>query len=287
MITSNRTATGPVSDRYGKPNLLHYLAQRIWGAVLLGSVVCSPAVLFSQTEEIGEESAPKGVIFNKEFSIGGGLHTNGFNLNLQFAKIPKYYLTRFWQIEFAEIKHPKEFKQSYDRLPVWTVNSPKSFVFGKQNNFYVFKLGYGEKRYFTDKGRKKGLAIGVNYLGGVSLGLLKPYYLDLVYPVNRPEQFELRSEPYSEENAVYFLNPNVIYGASGIGMGWDGIRPLPGGFAKAGLVFDWGAFDEMLKALEVGVMVDVYYKKVPLMVTQHNYPFFVNLYVNAHLGKRY
>lgn len=230
------------------------------------------------TKKDGEKD--KSIVFDREFSIGGGLHTHGFNVVFTSARIPKYYLTRFWQIELGEIKHPKEYKQNFDRLP--GVSSPKSFIFGKQNNLYFLRAGYGEKRYLSDKGRKKGLAVGINYAFGVNLGLLKPYYLDLVYPPS-----ELRSERYSEENATYFLNPNNIYGASGIGKGWDGLRPLPGGYVKAGLLFDWGAFDELLKCLEVGVMLDVFYKKAPIMVTERNRPFFLNLYLNIHFGKRW
>ena len=42
----------------------------------------------------------------------------------------------------------------------------------------MLRVGMGAKRYFSEKAKRKGIAIGINYQAGVSLGLLKPYYLD-------------------------------------------------------------------------------------------------------------
>jgi hypothetical protein len=58
------------------------------------------------------------------------------------------------------------------------------------------------------------------------------------------------------------------------------------------LHFDWGAFDEFVKAMEAGVMVDFYFKKVPIMVETangdiENSPLFINLFINIQLGKRW
>jgi hypothetical protein len=60
----------------------------------------------------------------------------------------------------------------------------------------------------------------------------------------------------------------------------------PGGHAKAALHLDWGAFDEVIRALEVGIMIDVYAKQVPIMLTEDNKPYFINFYFSAELGKR-
>lgn len=239
-------------------------------------------------EVLDKNGDPKkvGIIYNTEFAIGGGVHTNGFNLSFQYGWLKKYYLTKIFYADFGMLKHPKEYRQSYDYVPQWSQNSPKPFVYGKQNSFYVIRVGYGEKRYFSDKAKKRGIAIGASYSAGVSLGLLKPYYLDIVYPGSSPNSYDIRSEPYSTENASYFLNLDRIYGASGAGLGWGGIKPIPGGYARAGLLFDWGAFDSFLKDIEVGGMIDVYYKRVPIMLTEQNYPFFANLYINIHFGKR-
>ncbi len=67
---------------------------------------------------------------------------------------------------------------------------------------------------------------------------------------------------------------------------------VPGLNFRAALHFDWGAYDEFVKALEAGIMADFYFKKIPIMVESPSVPnaenraFFINLYLTLQLGKR-
>ena len=254
----------------------------------------------SQTTFQPKEVNPnmKGVVYNKESTFDMTLHTTGFGLAFaaNFGTIKTYYKTKYYHFQIGELRHQKEERQSFDyNNPVGGSRSSKSFFFGKKNSLYVLRGGMGIKRYLSEKADEKGLAIGFSYEGGVTLGLLKPYYLELIYPVdgNDPER-DVKSEKYSAENANLFLNSNnnSIYGASGFAKGLNEIRPVPGIHFKMGAHFDWGAFDEMVKAIEAGFMIDVFYKKIELMVENdaivnaENRPFFVNLYITLQLGKR-
>ena len=53
---------------------------------------------------------------------------------------------------------------------------------------------------------------------------------------------------------------------------------------------DWGAFDEFMRAVEAGIMIDIFPKKLPIMApvngVDENRPYFFNLYVSLQLGKR-
>jgi len=234
----------------------------------------------------------KGIIYDREFTVDLKLHTFGYALGVNIGRLRTYYLTRYFNIEFGEIKHPKEFRQSFDFNI--SPGSARAFIFGKQNNFFVLRGGIGEKRYLSEKAKKKGVAIALSYSGGVSLGLLKPYYLDLFRFSDPPSiDFFISSEKYSEENRELFLTQNRIYGSSGFARGLGEIRFRPGGHAKFGVNFDWGAFDQFAKSLEAGVMVDFFFQKVPIMVEDpefvpntENRFLFVNFFVNLQLGKR-
>lgn len=240
---------------------------------------------------LGEEG--KGIVYNREFTADLKIHTAGIGLGVNFAKLRTYYRTRFLNIEIAEIKHPKEFRQSFDfRVPSANRVS-RSFIFGKQNNLYVVHGGIGEKRYFSEKALNRGLAVGISYSAGPALGLLKPYHLDIIR-YREPDfgSFFISSEAYSETNADRFLDINSIYGASGVAKGWGELSVVPGAHAKFAVHLDWGAFDEFVKALEAGVMVDVFFRNMPIMVESpqlpntENKPIFVNLFLNLQLGKR-
>lgn len=236
----------------------------------------------------------KGIVYNKEFSINFKLHTNGYSVGVDVGTLQTYYLTRFWSFEIGEVKHPKEFRQSFDFRSPTTNRISRAFIFGKQNTFIPLRVGFGEKRYLSEKAKRKGLAIGLSYAAGGSLGLLKPYYLDILrYADGGSGDPFVRSESYSPDNADAFLNTNLIYGSSGFAKGLNEISVLPGAHAKFAVHFDWGAFDEFVKALDAGVMVDLYFRDVPIMVESpqvtnaENVPIFINLYLNLQLGKRW
>ena len=94
----------------------------------------------------------------------------------------------------------------------------------------------------------------------------------------------------SEETADRFTNIFNIFGSSGWTKGLDEITIRPGIHGKFGVHFDWGAFDQYVKALEVGLMIDVFHRKVPIMVERENVEnraFFLNLFINLQFGKRW
>ncbi len=231
----------------------------------------------------------KGVIYNKEIAFNVRMHTNGFAFGADFGRIKTYYLTRYFHLEFGEIRHPKEQRQSFDFAS--NGKTSRSFVFGKQNNFLVLRAGTGAKRYFSEKAKRKGIAIGINYQAGAALGIIKPYYVDFLRNDGPGSgNTYITSEKYTGDNHDSFLELRGIYGSSGFMKGLDEISITPGLQGKLGVHFAWGAFDEFVKAFEAGVMVDVFFKKIPIMVevdNAENRPFFISLYLSLQLGKRW
>lgn len=237
----------------------------------------------------------KGIVYDKEFTVDLKLHTNGYALGFNIARLKTYYLTQFYNIEIGEIKHHKEYRQSFDFQTPSSSRVSRAFVFGKQNNFFVLRAGFGEKRYFSEKAKRKGLAVGITYEAGPSLGFLKPYYLELIRFANpgEPGGLIIESERFSEATADEFLDINRIYGSAGFSKGLNEISIIPGAHAKAAVHFDWGAFDQFVKAIEAGIMFDFYFQNVPIMVESEmvpnveNRPFFLNFFINLQLGKRW
>lgn len=235
----------------------------------------------------------KGIVYSKELTVNFKLHTNGYSFGVDIGTLQTYYLTRFYSIEIGELKHPKEFRQSFDFRSPTTNRISRAFIFGKENTFIPLRVGFGEKRYLSEKAKRKGVAIGMSYAAGPSIGLLKPYYLDLLRFNDTGGEPYVRSERFSEENAAVFLNTNNIYGSSGFAKGLNEISVAPGAHAKFAIHFDWGAFDEFAKALDAGVMVDFYFRRIPIMVDSpivenaENQSVFINLYLNLQLGKRW
>jgi len=225
----------------------------------------------------------KGLIYTREKAINLSFNSSGFSFGISKGKLKSYQTTPFWQFELGRLKHAKEFKQISD---ITGVRNAKPFAFGKENAFFTARLMRGQKRYLTEKAKTKGVAIGWQYMGGISLGLLKPYYLKLQRRIDPALPHEFSIERYSIDNRDVFLDSRAIVGAASFWKGVGKTKILPGLHARLGVLFDWGAFDETSRSVDAGVMIDIYPKAVPIMIDAKNYPFFLNLYINFQLGKR-
>lgn len=254
--------------------------------LLVFFIALLPMFVYGQRGGFGQGDESR-ILYQNERSGGGGIMTNGWSLMYETGKIQSVDRTRIWHFEFGQLRHPKERKQPAEfTFGGSFFENKRDFFYGKQNNFYILRVGYGYRRMIGDRANKSGVRVSWVYLGGLSLGFLKPYYLNLVYPTDTPNRFELRPERYTEENAAKYLDWFSISGASPFRYGFSEIEPVPGAFGRIGLHFDWAAVDEFITALEIGLTLDAYYKRIPIMILETNRPYFFGGYINLKLGKR-
>lgn len=222
------------------------------------------------------------IVYYKEKYGGLKIHTRGWGINYNTAKIQNIYKKKIWQFELQELKHPKENRRA-SVMSTAGASLQQRYIYGKQNNFYNINVLYGKERVLSQRGRKNPVTISYRYLGGASLGLLKPYYLRLYYQ-NETENF--RDEPYNEQNALRFLDPNSIYSASGFYYGFNALKLRPGIVGKAAMVFEWSRNESSIKGVEIGAMLNIYPQNIPIMVVQENNKIFSNLYLQFLFGSR-
>jgi len=237
------------------------------------------------------EGASKGIVYRNETIFRGSLLTNGYSASYQKGQIKTYYKTTYYNIELGFLRDPREFSQNRN-IPVSFNKISRAFKFGKQNHLYQLRAGKGVKRLLTDKAKRKGVAVGYNYEAGPSLAILRPYYLELIYNESSSGSSinTLRTQKYSEANADKFLDYFSVFGGTGNRLGWNELKVVPGVQGKLGLFFSLGAFDEFAKSLEIGIIGDLYLRKVPIMVETPSVsakPYFINFYATIEFGKRY
>jgi hypothetical protein len=218
------------------------------------------------------------LIFNKQSAFGVKINTDGYGAFMEFGKLKTPVKTNFKRLEIGERKHPKEEKLTRG-ISGFAIGNP--FIYGKINNFYFAKLGIGQQRLIGGKGNKSGVAISALYGGGFSAGLLKPYYLD----ISDPSSGERKDIKYDNNDSI-FLSSSFINGASGFGKGFNEIKFVPGAYANAALRFDYGRYNELVSAIEVGLNVEYYTKEMPVILLNPNKKFFFNAYVSVVFGKR-
>jgi hypothetical protein len=226
----------------------------------------------------------KGIVYKKDFSLGGRLYTQGWSLYADIGRMMSVSKRKTYQIELIELRHPKQDKQSSDVSPGF-LNSPKPFFFGKQNTFFAIHASYGFRKIIGEKAEKSGVEVSYSYLIGPSLGFLKPYYLYIKYKTSGSENYFTRAEKYTPGNAA-FLDVYSIYGAAGFFHGIGETKIMPGVHGKLGFHFDWARDDDAIKEIELGIALDAYLKKVPIMIIAGNQQLFPTLYGGIQFGRR-
>ena len=223
----------------------------------------------------------EGVIsYHKHTVVGLKLTSDGYGGFIEIGRAKSITKALLFQLDISERKHPKEDKQTNPFIPT----SP--FIFGKINYFYPVKLGLQQQVLLGNKTNRNGVSVTANFGGGISLGLLRPYYLE----VNSANAGSRKTIRYESSDSALFSDGAGLTGLSvsgtGFGKGWKDIKITPGLYAKTGVRFDYGKYNEMVNALEVGLTGEYYSKKIPQVVFTKPKQFFIGLYVSVMFGKR-
>jgi hypothetical protein len=235
---------------------------------------------------------PKFIPIKRELSAGLRLNSNGWGIYADYGSIRAdderksdlFYQVRLLDLSFNEVKAPKERRQNATLPGVGDYN-PRPYIFGKINNFYSLKIGYGNRRMLAGKPEVKTVSLHLVYSGGLAVGFLKPYYINVYMPSGSgimPSAIR-----YSEGTKAYFLDPNYIIGKAGFTQGLGEMIIIPGIHAKVGLHFDFAAKRTRKMALETGVAAELYTQKIPVMAGQTAHSFLFNAYLGIQFGKRW
>ena len=264
--------------------------------IIIYILIISPIITFAQDNKAKEtrreklaksdamvkkmqtESEEGAIIFNKQSAFNITIRNDGYAIGFEKGKFKSIKKTNLWWVHLGERKHPKEEKIT---LNVGGVQLGNPFIFGKKNNFYLLNIGIGQQRLLGGKSNKNGISVAAVYGGGLSLGLLKPYYLEVFSDTSNNNDII----KYSLEDQR-FLNPGYIVGAAPFGKGFNELKLVPGAFVKGGFRFDYGKLKDVAAALELGVSAEYYTQKVPTLWGQKEKTLFISGYVSLIFGNR-
>jgi len=223
------------------------------------------------------------LIFNRQNVFGIRLASDGYGISFEKGYFRTPTRTVLWELELNEKHSPKEHHISAQSDGF----DFSSVVPYKENNLFEFKAAIGQQILIGGKGNKNGVAVTVLYAGGLTLGMLKPYYLDI----------SSISGASNQQTYAQFANDSTpgdqITGAAGILIGWDNLTIKPGINAKQAMRFDYGRLNTTVAAIEVGVTEEFFSGKMPIMYDPPGFgnssppkQFFFNAYVSIHFGSR-
>ncbi|NCX95339.1 MAG: hypothetical protein EBX41_02815, partial [Chitinophagia bacterium] len=227
--------------------------------------------------------APKPI--THELSLGYRFNNNGWSVYSElgklktndFKQINKYHNVKYLQFEINEKKDPKEEKIKKGTVKGQSSNS-NTYIYGKINSFYALKIGAGYRKMLAGKPEEGSISLHWNTAAGFSLGMLKPYYINVVGNT---------SIKYSPDDQNKFLNTSYINGSAGFSSGLGEIQYIPGGYLRSCLHIDFAASPKATLAAETGINAEYYSDKIQLMAFKEPVPAFYELFVALQVGFRW
>lgn len=232
----------------------------------------------NQMAKAEEEGA---IVYNKQWVMGAKLYNDGMSAFYEWGKKKTPYKGNIYIVELGTRKASNEYKVSYEDIGFFG----KPYIYAKQNVFLTTKIGFGQQYIIGGKANKNGVAVMAVYGGGISLGLLKPYYIEKTDPLNN-ENLTIKWQGDESRNDTLFLDQSTLSSSAGFFKGFNEIKIRPGLFAKTGLRFDYGRYNEIVSAIECGINVEYYFSEMPIMVNNQAKTFFANVYVGFEFGRR-
>ncbi|MET0634906.1 MAG: hypothetical protein ABWZ25_02695 [Chitinophagaceae bacterium] len=229
----------------------------------------------NRISELIRQSEEGVLVFERQSIFGIQLRTNGYGVFYELGFMKTNRKTNIFRIDVAEVKHPREEKLFGGSFPF---GSP--FVYGKINYFYPVSLGFGQQYILGQKGNKNGVAVSAIYNAGLTLGLLRPYYITIEDATRNPKTIR-----FTESDSTEFLGGPFL-SRGGFGKGWSEIKVKPGAFAKLAMRFDWGRFNETVSGMEIGLSADYYTDDIPILLFQNDKKLFFQGHLAILFGRR-
>ncbi len=234
----------PLTMPYLLPALLRRLS-------MLRSLLFILFLLVSQLSKAQLETSAdyRRQVFEKEVTFGIIGHTRGYAINSRFMKFRDGFTKSGLEIDLVKLRHPKEVKSPL----LGSGSNSRGFVFNRINSFYTIRTGYIYENVLFDKTDQGTVAITLVVSGGLSLGLVKPVYVQL--PSDDAGVAQVKNERY---NPLEHNQSNILGESNWFKGIWE-TKLKPGAYVKVGMNFDYQLIEKKVTALEAGVVYDYFF----------------------------
>ncbi|WP_077920246.1 hypothetical protein [Spirosoma sp. 209] len=184
-------------------------------------------------------------------------------------------------LEVVNVKHPKEIQSS--------INSVGSrYISGKENYLFVVRPQYGREVKLFQRDDDEGIAVSGILAAGPSLGIIKPYYLEVSFGNTT------RSVPASEVNGFATATGETVTGAGSFFQGFGQSKLTVGVNVKAALSFELSAFRSNTTGVEIGFLAEAFPQRIVIIPNQTqggdrsigNRSFFTSGYLTLFFGSK-
>ena len=240
------------------------------------------ALLFAlpNMAQSGEKtSIQRNALAHHEISGGLMLHPRGLGINVKSSLKKGKNSWRMLDFDLLSMRHEKE-----RRVRSSSFSAPGSFFYGKLNQVYFVRSGFGQRWEFGQRLYKNTLSASMGVSGGLTFAFLKPVYLEIYYPLPDQQAGYLVSEKY---DPLKHTDLSVIFGNSSVFKGMGELGARIGLNAKANIQFDWSDYYDQIQSLELGIALDAFGRDIPILAFAQNKNVFTSLYICLNIGNRW
>lgn len=211
----------------------------------------------------------------REFIYGVNLNSNAGIIGGVIFRYSKPLTERTYHhfgLEIVNVKHPKEFRQP---------TQGNSFIYGKTNYLFAVRPHYGREVVLFRKSPEEGVRINALAAVGPSIGVIKPYFIELA--VSNTETIIVQYDPEDPSH----MDASRILGSAGL-LRFNGSSIAAGLHAKVGFTFEFGNFRSSVTGFEVGTLTEVYSREIMIVkyLSVQNRQLFTSVYLNLFFGGR-
>lgn len=208
------------------------------------------------------------------FSFSPAIQTNGYGINFKWAHSSVPTRFTFYTFDFGRLKHSKEFRYLGN-------GHYNGFVFGRKNIALPVSLGIGRYYVLGVRNSKNDVGVSWSYQLGTRFALMKPVYL---FVLENPGAL-YSSEKLVKYNGEANINLDNIMGGASFFVGINQLQVVPGAYGKISMLFNWGKYYNEYHAVEIGALMEVYAKELPIMASTKNNFIYPSFYLNFNLGR--
>jgi hypothetical protein len=205
--------------------------------------------------------------------LGGFVFRQSKRLPSTFLGRPQY---RYLAVEVVNVKHPKEVQQSVNF-------SGSRYTYGKENYLFVVRPQYGREISLFQRSADEGISINAILAVGPSLGIVKPYFVEVNEGNNRTRIVAASTLTGAAGKPGTGAQPT---GSGGFFRGFGQSQLAVGANIKAALNFELSAFRNNTTGLEIGFVAELFPQSITIMTNAEKRSFYSSGYVTLFFGSK-
>ena len=211
-------------------------------------------------------------------SWGFGVNTNtNSGLLGGFSFLKTFQNRSFVNLDLTNTKDYREFDSPYSY-------NGKTYVEGKLNYLINLRPEYGRQWILLKQASDGGTSLNGRLATGPTIGIQKPYYVDIVYTDVSSGRTATKSVPMASAlNNTY--NKSIISGEGSLFSGISEAKFIPGWHLKTALEFKFETLKQNYLAVETGFIVDYFSQPIEILNQTAPRSVYTTGYVTFFFGK--